>query len=203
LALFVRKPKERFLSAYLNKVISNFGQHIAKCCHAFLNTVPHQKDASPQNYNSLTDACTIKQAKKDISTFFSLIQSCPDDAHWLLQSQRLDQKYWEYLSNNNNNNNNNKCCLLETWRRENKRLEFYWTLLELGTTMTMDHRDGERLVKTISPQLTHLTRVKHQLPWYYHVILERQVDDYYRQDYKLSMLNLTNVPFHTLNHEYE
>jgi hypothetical protein len=191
-ALFVRDPKERFLSAYLDKAVSNFGKHMENCCHQFLNTKPEHKDISQQKYDTLTDACT-KQAQKGLSSFFSLIQSCPDDAHWLPQSQRLDQKYWEYLSTNNNNN---KVLVgnMETKERDARvLLETVGAWNDYGTSGWGEFGNSS-IFSSRSTQLTHLTHAKHQLPWYYDVSLERQVDDYYRQDYELSILNLTNLP---------
>lgn len=74
-AIMVRDPKERFLSAFLDKSVRNYHQHIiGRCC----------PDGS-----CAEDAQTL-------SGFLHLIQRCDDD-HWRPQDRRIDQKFWGYV----------------------------------------------------------------------------------------------------------
>ena len=74
-AVFVRDPKMRFLSAFLDKSLSNNGQYLRnKCC-------PGGK--------CIENAQTLEG-------FLQLAQSCKD-AHWMPQSERVDAKYWKYI----------------------------------------------------------------------------------------------------------
>ena len=74
-AMMVREPKQRFLSAFLDKSVSNDHQHIiSKCC----------KDKS-----CVEDAQTIEG-------FLKLVGTCHDD-HWRPQHLRVDFKYWPYI----------------------------------------------------------------------------------------------------------
>jgi hypothetical protein len=218
-ALFVRDPKERFLSAYLDKAVSNFGSHLIPCCrrahhHQHLQMLPSllasvEEQLVEDNSTIMSDdadassnrtqACIV-QAQTNLSQFFSLIhQSCPEDAHWLPQSQRLDQKYWKYLSphdNNHNNRNKNKLFVgnMDTKERDARiLLETIGAWKDYGAS-GWGALGNASIFSSRSNQLTHLTHAKHQLPWYYDPPLEQLIDDYYRQDYELSILNLTNLP---------
>jgi hypothetical protein len=74
-AVMVRDPKQRFLSAFLDKAVSNRHQHIQhRCC-------PDQA--------CIADAQTL-------AGFLRLCERC-DDEHWRAQNARLDSKFWPYM----------------------------------------------------------------------------------------------------------
>lgn len=74
-ALMVRDPKMRFLSAFLDKAVANFNQHIIhRCC--------------------LDESCV--EDAQTVTGFLRLCSLCYDD-HWRAQSTRLDFKYWPYI----------------------------------------------------------------------------------------------------------
>jgi hypothetical protein len=74
-AIFVRDPKERFLSAYLEKAAQGDGRALADIC--------------------CPDRSCLKQAKT-FSEFVRFSQTqCKDNAHWLPQSQRMEMKFWD------------------------------------------------------------------------------------------------------------
>lgn len=74
-AIMVRDPKERFLSSFLDKSVSNDHQHIiSRCC---------------QDKSCVDSAQTI-------SGFLELCNVC-DDEHWRPQHNRLDNKFWPYI----------------------------------------------------------------------------------------------------------
>ena len=69
-AIFVRDPKERLLSAYLDKAVRNDGEYVARhCC----------------------TECGLKSSK--LQGFLSVIQHCLDP-HWMPQSNRMEKKFW-------------------------------------------------------------------------------------------------------------
>lgn len=75
-AMMVRDPKERFLSAFLDKSLSNFHAYIiGKCC----------KDGS----------CV--DAAQNLTGFLALTRVCEDE-HWRPQNDRVDYKYWPYIN---------------------------------------------------------------------------------------------------------
>ena len=75
-AMMVRDPKQRFLSAFLDKAVGNFHNHIRdRCCHE-------------------DDECV--ENAQTIFGFLTLCSKCYDD-HWRPQSTRIDYKYWPYM----------------------------------------------------------------------------------------------------------
>lgn len=75
-AIFVREPKARFLSAYLDKALGHETYLRDKCC--------------------LSGDC-VSAARESASAFLDLIYFC-DDAHWRPQSRRMEEKYWPYIN---------------------------------------------------------------------------------------------------------
>uniref|UniRef100_A0A7S3PBZ5 Carbohydrate sulfotransferase n=1 Tax=Amphora coffeiformis TaxID=265554 RepID=A0A7S3PBZ5_9STRA len=74
-AIMVRDPKMRFLSAFLDKSVSNDHTHIIrKCC---------------------PDKSCVEGAQT-IPGFLALVKVC-DDEHWQGQNLRVDSKYWPYI----------------------------------------------------------------------------------------------------------
>jgi len=75
-AIMVRDPKLRFLSAFLDKAVSNDHQHIRdRCC---------------PDRSCVTAAQTI-------AGFVNLTKTCHDD-HWQPQTQTMDAKWWPYIT---------------------------------------------------------------------------------------------------------
>jgi hypothetical protein len=74
-AMMVRDPKERLLSAFLDKSVRNDHKHIIdKCC---------------------PDKSCVDGAQT-ITGFLELCLRCHDD-HWRPQNRRVDLKYWPYI----------------------------------------------------------------------------------------------------------
>jgi len=82
-AMMVRDPKQRFLSAFLDKALGNFHEHIRKNCCALRRLEPEQ-----------TEQCV--QGALTIPGFLKMAASCHDD-HWRPQHLRVDSKYWQYM----------------------------------------------------------------------------------------------------------
>ena len=75
-AVFVRDPKMRFLSAFLDKALSNDGSYLRdKCCP--------------------TGECIEKA--QTLEGFLQLTETC-QDTHWMPQSERMHPKHWKYIN---------------------------------------------------------------------------------------------------------
>jgi hypothetical protein len=73
--ILTRDPKERVLSAFLDKAVGNKGVYVRDhCC-------PETRDCIPN---------TFKQ-------FLTLITSC-DDPHWRPQTYRMESEYWPFVN---------------------------------------------------------------------------------------------------------
>jgi Sulfotransferase family len=74
-AVFVRDPKLRFLSAFLDKALSNDGVYIKeKCCPI--------------------GECV--QGAQTLEGFLDLVKWCKDE-HWQPQTDRMESKYWKHV----------------------------------------------------------------------------------------------------------
>ena len=74
-AIMVRDPKQRFLSAFLDKAVSNDHTHIiSRCC---------------------PDQSCVEKAQTALG-FLDLCGVCEDD-HWRAQQDRMESKYWPYI----------------------------------------------------------------------------------------------------------
>lgn len=81
-AIMVREPKQRFLSAFLDKAVSNDHKHIFnRCC--------------PDDERGL-DPSLCEEAKFSSPGFLKLVHMCDDD-HWRPQHLRMESKYWPYV----------------------------------------------------------------------------------------------------------
>ena len=97
-AIFFRDPKERLLSAYLDKVRHNHGHHVrTHCCkgnnHGFSSSVALQ----------LTLLCNVPEHKlpDPLISFTDFLQKvvphCPDP-HWRPQANRMPDQFWPYVN---------------------------------------------------------------------------------------------------------
>ncbi|CAB9517487.1 carbohydrate [Seminavis robusta] len=91
-AIFLRDPKERFLSAYLDKAVEST-LFVDTCCNR-----KRQVHCNP--------------APPALHEFMAAIHNCKD-SHWDPQSERMETKYWKYL---------NFIGHLETVQQDAKRL---------------------------------------------------------------------------------
>lgn len=79
-AIMVRDPKIRLLTTYIDKVVEHNGDHIAnRCC--------------PWD----SQRWCVNDVKNNISNFLQLCQTCADE-HWRPQNDRVDAKYWPYMT---------------------------------------------------------------------------------------------------------
>jgi hypothetical protein len=74
-AIFLREPKRRFLSAFLDKVYNGNGKHVrGRCCPKTKTCVPYTAQG-----------------------FLELIHTC-HDSHWVPQHYRLPPRLWKYVN---------------------------------------------------------------------------------------------------------
>jgi hypothetical protein len=73
--ILTRDPKERVLSAFLDKAVGNKGVYVRDhCC-------PKTRDCIPNTFEE----------------FLNLITSC-DDPHWRPQTYRMESEYWPFVN---------------------------------------------------------------------------------------------------------
>jgi Sulfotransferase family len=155
-AMMVREPKQRFLSAFLDKAVGNFHTHIRnRCCP--------------------TDETCIENAQT-ISGFVHLCTICDDD-HWRAQHTRIDYKFWPYIDHISH---------VETAAKDAESLlrhigawevhgESGWG--EHGTHPIFAYKGSN------SAGMNHSTYAEHQVWKWYTPETEQLVERFYQADY--------------------
>lgn len=162
-AIFVRDPKERFISAYIDKALHNPTYLQDKCC-------------------AYTGSC-LKQAKDSVGGFLHLVYFC-SDAHWRPQHNRMEEKYWPYI---------NFVGHMETLQEDAETLlKQVGAWKEYGSTGWGVKGDQYVFqAKAGDAGRLHATSAKTQLQSYLTAELEAAVDEYYAEDYSNAAMNLT------------
>jgi Sulfotransferase family len=194
-ALFVRDPKERTLSAYLDKAVKKDGLYVSKhCCKKELQ-------AKQQNATLLLTSTTTcgERASSSFLAFLRLIQKeCCCDPHWGKQSFRIDADFRPYI---------NFVGKFERAQEETKRL-----LTEVSARLGNNRSKGQDLWQEFGasgwgPQgqdaiFAQSTQAKHQtsaitkMKLYYNHSVEALADAIYKYDYNDPLLNFEPI---TLN----
>jgi hypothetical protein len=164
-AMMVREPKQRFLSAFLDKAVSNDHAHImGKCCQ-FMDD-PQQCVDSAQT----------------ASGFLDLIKTCEDD-HWRAQYDRVDYKYWPYID---------MVLHVETAEEDAKRLlQTIGAWDEFGQTGWSKDHQSPIFGNAAKSAGDHATWSQWQVWKWYTPEVERQVEAFYRADYENPLFNFT------------
>lgn len=91
-AAIVREPKERVLSAFLDKAVKEHtgnsekgGYYVTKCC----NKIPDEEDKKECLKND-----------QDFKSFLTFVTKYPEecfDVHWEAQLAKIDTKWWPYI----------------------------------------------------------------------------------------------------------
>jgi hypothetical protein len=167
-AIFVRDPKQRFLSAYLNKAGAEDGAFLKdKCC---------SKNATESRNCMAIKKCRecVEHGRSSLSSFLSLIHTCHND-HWEVQTTRMEAKYWKYI---------NFVGHLDTMAQDGERLlRQIGAWEQYGGTGWGPHSNSSMFDKTAQKTQSHLTDSKSKVQTYYNPTLERQVEQFYHEDY--------------------
>lgn len=152
-AIFVRDPKMRFLSAFLDKSLGNFGNHVrVKCCRK-------------------TRAC-VKPAQTS-KGFLEVIQNC-SDPHWNPQTDRMESKFWEYV---------NFVGHFERLSEDGPKLLRRIGAWEKYGKSGWGKYGNSSLFQTSAVDQNHVTGSMNKTREWYTPGLERQVEKYYEDDY--------------------
>jgi hypothetical protein len=162
-AIFVRDPKERFLSAYLDKVIQNEDYTIRKCC-------PYSRTC-------------IGKVKESVENFIQLIRICTD-SHWNPQSKRiLEDKYWPLI---------NFVGHMETLYDDAKALlQQIGAWEEYGKSgWGVGRTDAVFQSMAGGTGRQHATDAVSKMKTYITPEIEKELEQYYADDYNNNVLNL-------------
>jgi len=87
-AVFVREPKERVLSAFLNKFVEEKRFFVNKCC---------QRSSFHIDVDVERGHCIRKKQEGDFVYFLNRTLDCPNP-HWNPQVDAIDEKWWKQMS---------------------------------------------------------------------------------------------------------
>ena len=156
-AMMVRDPKQRFLSAFLDKAVGNFHNHIRdRCC--------------PEDEECVENAQTILG-------FLNLCSKCYDN-HWRPQSTRIDHKYWPYMD---------QILHVETAANDTRRLlQTIGAWEEYGIDGWGENGDHSIFASKGSngAGMNHSTYAENQVWKWYTPESEQLVERFYRGDYE-------------------
>ena len=167
-AIFVRDPKERLLSAYLNKVFYLNGTHIKEesCC------------------KMAADKDTCWEQFKPFARFVHLAQQC-EDSHWQPQSQRLEPKYLSLL---------NFVGHLDTVSSDAeqllKRIGAWETYGQSGWGANGSDPIFSSQGETIHTTSKNASESHNRLAQYYTQEIELEVERWYADDYRITQFGL-------------
>lgn len=92
-AVFLREPKERVLSAFLNKYVQGGGRIFAKkCCKKYVKPQSRREECLVH-----VDKSRKQKRKDDFSYFLSVSQECKN-VHWQTQYEIMDAKWWAKIN---------------------------------------------------------------------------------------------------------
>ena len=177
-AIFVREPKARTLSAYLDKAFYyEFIHH--HCCKIRYNI------GTPQQYYVNKTGCWTPDNRTFTNFVSTIIKDCNDD-HWNSQNEKMESKYWKYI-----NFVGHFDTVEEDSHRLLKRIGAWETIGKSGWGQYYNQSIFERS----SNIQTHKTGVdSKKLSHWYTPQLERLVEQRYIDDYNNPLFNFTITP---------
>jgi hypothetical protein len=158
--IFVRDPKERFLSAFVEKGLYMNGSYVRRhCC-------------------GNDDDCW-KESQRTFQGFFELTETC-QDSHWEPQWRQMEARFWDTIDFVGH---------LETAERDARDiLERIGAWEDYGKTGWGRH--GNASIFATSHGFHHTTGAARRLAQYYTPELEAKVEERYAGDYNLAKLGL-------------
>jgi hypothetical protein len=164
-AIFLRDPKERFLSAFLDKAVRDPDFLRRKCCKT--------------TYDCVEPAQTL-------SGFLNLVQTPCHDAHWKPQQERMEAKYWPYI---------NYVGHFDRLQEDSERLLRHVGAWEDYGKSGWGADGSLEIFQKASNSQEHVTHAKSKASEHFTPELERRVEDFYSVDYKNPLFKLTKKSF--------
>ncbi|KAL3911554.1 MAG: hypothetical protein SGILL_007234, partial [Bacillariaceae sp.] len=180
-AIFVRDPKERTLSAYLDKAARNDGSYVTRhCCQ---NDLEKKKE--------LGDKFTTcgERASNSFLGFLQVVKDqCCCDPHWRPQSTRIDDAFKPFINfvgYFDQAHDETRRMLTETsLRLGGQEEEELWKRFG-ANGWGPDHSDA---IFSESTKAKHQTSAITKLQQYYNSTVEALVDQIYGKDYRDPLL---------------
>ena len=177
-AIFVRHPKPRILSAFLDKAVEKSEHFISDTCKVYW--------AKKQETASSYEDCLNNHENFD---FFlhEITTTLEDNVHWRSIYSRVDEKWWPYMTyvGNMENLSDDAKTFLQSIHSDQTGKSAWETI---GTSGWSDNeRDCEHTERSESDFLAkrdikHTTRARDKMLKYYTPELEEFVENHYKDD---------------------
>jgi len=186
-AVIVREPKERVLSAFLDKFVLFKTYYNKKCCRK-----SPAKGKSKQDRKRFQKECRDKQNEKDFSYFLKRTRDCHDQ-HWNPQYDYIDAKWWNAMTfvGYMDDDANHAKKLLQSIHSE---IDGSSAWDKFGKTGWGENGKTAFLERDIAPHLTH---ANDHLKEYYTKEDELFVEKYWEIDWNQSVYHFEK--FHLYN----
>jgi hypothetical protein len=180
-ALFVRDPKERTLSAYLDKGARNQGNYVTRhCC-------PKEKIAKDVLGANFT-TCGERASASFLGFLQVVKEQCCCDPHWKPQSKRIDgafRPFVNFVGHFDRVQDETRRLLTETSIRLGRGEDDLWD--QFGASGWGPNRTDA--IFSESTHAKHQTSAISKTQQYYNSTVEALVDEIYGNDYRDPMLN--------------
>ncbi|KAL3817458.1 hypothetical protein ACHAXA_001465 [Cyclostephanos tholiformis] len=179
-AIFVRDPKERILSAFLDKAARNGGEYITNnCCQTF---------SLPSNSNR-SYMCG-DHAHGSFLGFLEVVQSeCCCDGHWMPQSSRIDWPFRPYITFVGH---------FDRIQEDTKQLLHLLSIRSGEADLwarfgASGWGSNSSAIFSESTKANHKTSARANLSKYYNSTVDALVEELYYEDYTDRLLNFTSL----------
>lgn len=180
-AIFVREPKERLLSAYLDKGRQNAYLQF-HCCQSSSTTLLEKLDCAhtKPHMGPMAARDAEEEPFLDFADFLTWAVPACDDPHWRPQAERLDEKYWSNIDFVGH---------METMEADARRL-----LERIGAWDDFGAEgwpQGRIFAGSASSTVHHATDSASKLKEYFTVETEAVADTLTQREYNMPILNFT------------
>lgn len=167
-AIFVRDPKERFVSAYIDKVVRSKNYILNKCC-------PTKGDC-------------VEPSKANITTFLHEVAYFCHNQHWRPQHMQMTSPQWSYI-----NFVGHMDTLKDDAERLLKRLGVWEKFGSSGWGSNGKEQIFQSEMQGDNTGRMHATNAKRYIRSYITPELEIELNEYYANDYNHPIMKLSNV----------
>eukprot|EP00551_Chaetoceros_affinis_P017069 CAMPEP_0203699706 /NCGR_PEP_ID=MMETSP0091-20130426/28044_1 /ASSEMBLY_ACC=CAM_ASM_001089 /TAXON_ID=426623 /ORGANISM="Chaetoceros affinis, Strain CCMP159" /LENGTH=259 /DNA_ID=CAMNT_0050572659 /DNA_START=15 /DNA_END=790 /DNA_ORIENTATION=+ len=185
-AIFVRHPKSRLLSAYLDKAIQYSERFVGEYCKAF------------ERHNNNYDECVEKH--EDFDFFLKRITSTlSEDVHWRTIYSRVDEKWWPYIDyiGYMDNLNDDAKKLFSSIRSSVDGVSAWDRIGVSGWSGNKEGDCKDNLESSIPflgrSDARHKTRAKKKMKKYYTPDLEKYVEKSFADDLQNPFFHFDNI----------
>ena len=192
-AIFVRDPKPRVLSAFLDKAVAHEDHFMNETCVVYANKTG--------NKGASLDYC-IEEHDSFEFFLFSITTTLKKNVHWRSIYSRVDEKWWPYMTYIGNMENLSEDAE-EFLQSIHSNIDGASAWDKIGRTGWSDNeRDCSNLGHSAfltKKDVHHKTNAREKMLQYYTPELEEFVENHYADDYENSFFHFSDIRLYPEN----